>query len=167
MSKILLSFILTVVFQLSVSAGSKPANEQKRQEMQSLRMEKEKLHTKERLLRLKHLLNLQENQMDAWSAYEAHVEESAGNKMQMVNDLRNRRTAGLPTGVELAEANVARLERQLTEAKGRLSAFSEFYSVLNNDQRAAVDKLAHKKVRKAARKARGKMKQPKEPGEEN
>ena len=161
MSKLMLSVLLSALFAVTGSSIAEQANTKQRQEMQSLRMEKAKIHEQERLLRLKHKLNLEQNQMQAWDAYAAHVEANAGKKMRMVKELRQKTSdkGKLPSSLDLAEANIKRLESQLASAKQRLVIFSDLYQVLDDEQRATIDKLTHRKVRTKAREAREKRMQ--------
>ena len=156
MSKLILTFLLSTVFLITVPVTANPDNEKDRQEMMILKNEQAKLQAEERLLRLKQALNLKQEQMDAWATYEKHMKANAGKKMAMIAELRQKRaeTGKPPTSLELGKANIARLEQQLTTAKERLVVFSELYKVLDKEQQATVDKLALRKVRKAARNAR-------------
>ncbi|NNJ73260.1 MAG: hypothetical protein HKP09_08765, partial [Enterobacterales bacterium] len=52
------------------------------------------------------------------------------------------------------QQNVNRLERQLAHAQERLTVFSNLYNNLDEEQRATVDKLAIRKVKRQAKKLR-------------
>jgi len=156
MSKLLVAAILGTFLLSSLSISAGPANQKDRQEMQKIKIEQAKLNAKERLIKLKLALNLQNDQMKTWTKYENHMLESAGKKMLMTKKLRRKKKASgkPPTSIDLSKANIARLERQLSAAKEKLDIFSELYTVLNEEQRSTVDKLTLSKVKKAAQKTR-------------
>jgi len=131
-------------------------SEAERQEFATLKMEQAKLDAKERLLKLKLALTLRSEQMDAWTTYENHVYENAGNKRKMAVKLRKQKAeTGKPlTSIDLAEANVERLESQLATAKEGLVAFSSLYTILDDEQRTTVDKLTLRRIKEIAKKAR-------------
>ncbi len=150
--------ILSLASLLLVSVPSQAFNPsaEEKQEFAALKMEQAKLNAKERLLKLKLALNLRPEQMDAWAIYEEHIYESAGNKIQMAVKLRKQKaeTGQLPTSIDLAEANVERLESQLATAREGLVTFSGLYNILDDEQRTIVDKVALRRVKKIAQRAR-------------
>jgi len=148
--------ILTSCLMVAAPSFAVEPNNENRQEMRALKMEQAKLKIKEKMLKLKQALNLQPKQMDAWAAYESHALKNVDNKIQMVSKLRKKRaeTKKPPSSIDLAKANIARLENQLTTAKDKLVVFSKFYKVLNDEQKTTIDKLALKKVKHAASKVR-------------
>lgn len=162
MSKILQSILLSTLLILSLGVLAAPGNKaQNREEFHALRMEKAKLHAQERLLFLKQSLNLKESQLSAWQAYASHVEENSAKPRSMAGELRKKheQTGQPPTAIELAEANLLRLENKLVTARQQLAVFSELYQVLDQQQRATVDRLTLRKIKKEARKARGRKQQ--------
>jgi len=150
--------ILSIAGLLLVSVPSQAFNPsaEDKQEFAALKMEQAKLNAKERLLKLKLALNLRPEQMDAWAIYENQVYGNSGNIMQMAAKLRKQKaeTGQLPTSIDLAEANIERLKSQLAAAKEGLVAFSGLYNILDDEQRAIVDKGALRRVKKIAQKAR-------------
>ena len=156
MSKLLLTLLLSSFILTSVPliAGSDKNND--REEMRELRAQQAKLHSKERLIRLKTELNLTKEQQSAWAKYEAHAMENSGKRRIMSKRLRKSKAdnGSLPTGLELAEANVSRLEQNLSSAKNQLHAFSALYQVLNKEHRTTIDKLTRKRVRSEAKRVR-------------
>jgi len=156
MYKPLLILSLAGLLLVSVPTQALNPSAEEKQEFAALKMEQAKLNTKERLLKLKLALNLRPEQMDAWTTYENHVYENAGSKMQMAKKLRKQKaeTGQLPTSIDLAEANIERLQSELALAKSGLVTFSGLYNVLDDDQRAIVDKIALRRVKKIAQKAR-------------
>ena len=102
--------------------------------------------------------------MPVWTTYETHMLDNAGNHMKMIKKLKQSQadTGKPPSSIQMAEMNVERLEQQLETAKERLAVFSKLYAVLNEEQRATVDKLAHQKVRRAAGKVRSKKMEPRD-----
>ena len=158
MSKLLLSIIVSLSLLTTISVNAAKPSPEDRQELQAVKMEQAKLQTKERLLRLKQKLNLQEKQLAAWSSYENHMQESAGKQMFAAKELRQKYagTGKSPSSVDLAKANINRLEKKLELAKKRLVIFSDLYKVLNDEQRVVVDTIALRKVKKAAKEARNK-----------
>lgn len=158
MSKLLLSIIVALSLLTTTSIQAAKPSSDDRHELQAIKMEQAKLQTQERLLRLKQKLNLQEQQLNAWSSYEKHMQESAGKQMFVAKQLRQKyaKTGKPPSSIELAKANISRLEKKLKLAKERLVIFSGLYKVLNDEQRVVVDKIALRKVKKAAKEARNK-----------
>jgi len=156
MSKILTSVFICTLLLFSVTLEAAPANEKDREEIRALRIEKAKLHAKERLLFLKNALKLKQSQMTAWEAYSNHVKENSSNQMAMAAELRRKHaeTGSLPTALELVDANISRLEHKLATAKQQRTVFSELYQVLDAKQRATVDKLTLRKIKKEAREVR-------------
>ena len=156
MYKPLLILSLAGLLLVSVPAQAINPSAEEQQEFAALKMQQAKLNAKERLLKLKLALNLRSEQMDAWTTYETHVYENAGSKMQMTTKLRKQKaeTGQLPTSIDLAEANVERLESELTIAKNGLATFSSLYNILDDEQRAIVDKIALRRIKKIAEKAR-------------
>ena len=169
MSKTLLAFLFSTLLlgTISTAAGPNrdgPPNPEQSQEMRALKAEQAKLRAKEHLLQLKQALNLAQNQMPVWTTYETHMLDNAGNHMKMIKKLKQSQadTGKPPSSIQMAEMNVERLEQQLETAKERLAVFSKLYAVLNEEQRATVDKLAHQKVRRAAGKVRSKKMEPRD-----
>ena len=158
MSKFLLSILLSTLLLFTTSVAGSPANSADREEMRALKMEQAKLKKEEHLLQLKQALNLQQHQLAAWTTYETHMKENIGNNRQMIQQLKQSQAdSGIaPSSLQIAEANVARLEGQLVTAKERLAVFSDLYHVLDAEQQATIDKLTHRKLGKAARKMRHK-----------
>jgi len=156
MFKSTLTLILCGLFLVSVPAFAVEISNKDRQEMQDLKIEQAKLKAKEQLLKLKLALNLKPEQNDSWSAYETYVTKNTGHKMQMAFQLRKQKaeTGRLPTSIDLATANINRLESELTTAKERLVVFSKLYDVLDKEQRIKVDKLTLQKVKSIAAKTR-------------
>ncbi len=152
MFKLTKTLILLNCLIVAVPAFTAEPGNDSRQEMRALKVEQGKLKVKERLLKLKHALNLQPNQMKAWTNYETEAINQVDKKMLIASKLRQKKAkTGKPiTSIDLAKANITRLENQLTTAKERLVVFSKFYNVLNKEQQATIDKLAHKKVKRTA-----------------
>ncbi|MCP3674709.1 MAG: hypothetical protein GY829_09630 [Gammaproteobacteria bacterium] len=158
MSKLLLSIIVTLSLLTTISIQATKPNPENRQELQAIKMEKAKLQTQERLLRLKQTLNLQKQQLPAWSAYEKYMQASTNKQMFKAVDLRKQyyKTGIPPTSIDLAKANIDRLDKKLGLAKERLVIFSALYQELNDEQRATIDKMSLRKVKKAAKEVRKK-----------
>lgn len=156
MSKILLIITITALLLTSGSVLANPKTDSERSELRAVKMQQAKLHAKERLIRLKQALKLKDNQMSAWADYEQHVEESGASREAMVKQLRNKhdKTGKPPTSVDLAKLNVVRLEHKLSKAKTQLKAFTKLYTVLDDEQKETVDKLARKKIKHEAKKIR-------------
>lgn len=151
----LISFLL--LFAPTLSAD--PEKKKTQQELRALKMQQSKLQAKERLLRLKQSLNLEESQLQAWQTYSEHMLSQPEKKAKMVATLRQQgKKEGLPTSIDLADANIRRLEAQLKNAREQRAAFSAFYQALNEEQRSIIDKSALKKVKREARKVRDKRK---------
>jgi hypothetical protein len=130
-----------------------------RQEMMALRHQKATIEAKERLLKVKTALNLRDDQMAAWNEYETYMLGAQQERHIMMSQMQQRRMENRtpPNSLELAEMNVQRLERQLAEARDRLSVFTNLYAVLDEEQKEKVDKLSHHKIRKQAKELRKKM----------
>ena len=156
MYKPLLILSLAGLLLVSVPTQAFNPSAEEKQEFAALKMEQAKLNAKERLLKLKLALNLRPEQIDAWTTYENHVYENVGSKMQMAKKLRKQKaeTGQLPTSIDLAEANIERLQSELALAKSGLVSFSGLYNILDDEQRAIVDKVALRRVKKIAQKAR-------------
>ena len=156
MSKFLSIIIISVLLFSSQAIDAGPATAQEREEVRALKHEQMQLRAKARLLRLKKVLNLQEDQMEAWSIYESKILEKSSQIMEMGGNLREKYAdTGLrPNSLELAAANIARLEYKLAQAQDRLAIFTDFYQVLNDEQRATVDKLTLRKIRREAQRIR-------------
>ena len=76
MSKKLLIFIVSTFLLSGGVVLAEHKSESEKEELRAVKMQQAKLHAKERLLRLKHALKLNDSQTAAWSDYKKHVEES-------------------------------------------------------------------------------------------
>lgn len=156
MSKLILTFLTTALLLVTLSIGAALDSKQDREELRLVKLEQARLNATERLLGLKKMLNIKQNQIKAWEAYKKHVQDNSGIRMRMVDELRRKhdKTGKLPTSIELSQANISRLEHNLAVAKEQLAIFSELYKILDAEQKATIDKLALRKVQNEARKAR-------------
>ncbi len=163
MSKLLLTLAISSLALSSLllpstlnARPSEKAASADRAELRAIKMEKAKLHTQERLLKLKTALKLNENQMGDWKTYSDYMTSTSNNKLNALVSLKNKLTnaESPPTSIELAKLNITRLENKLSGAKNQLQAFSKLYKILDKAQRETVDKLARRKVHREAKSLR-------------
>jgi len=126
------------------------------EEMIELKTEQAQLKSKEKLLRLKTALNLRENQMSAWNSYENFMMNSSLKISESRVQMHKRRMEqkAPPTSVEMGEMHITKLEEKLANAKQKQAVFSKLYKNLDDTQKQTVDKMAHKKVKRMAKKLR-------------
>lgn len=155
-TKALAAIALALLLSQNAMAAKPTVDEETWQEMHQLRGQKAEVETKERLLKLKTALKLRDEQMASWGDYETHMLQAGEMRQNMRSAMRDRRMQreAPPNSLELAQQNVNRLEMQLAHARERLAVFSALYNDLDEEQRAIIDKLAHRKVKRNAKKLR-------------
>ena len=160
-SRTLLGLIIGTSCLFSIAEAKPVRDAEARAEMMQLRAQKATINAQERMLKLKTALELRENQQSAWNDYEAYMLNELSQKKSMMADVRERRMGkqAPPSSLELAQANVVRLEQQLNNAKQRLVVFADLYNVLDEEQRQTVDRLTHKKVKRMAKELRKRKRQ--------
>ncbi len=158
--RILVALLLTTGLAFTTISANPKVDPDTKRELLELKSQKAKLETQEKMLKVKTALELREDQMAAWNDYETYMLNEQSERHIMMKEMQERRINNEepPTSLELAQKNVERLERQLENARQRLVVYGNLYSVLDDDQRQKLDKLANKKVKRMARELRKRKK---------
>ncbi len=153
MSKLLSAILISTLLLTQFSINADDRRTQDRQEMRELKQQENELKAKQKILRLKSALNLQSDQGQAWVKYESSILQNMNQKREMATQLREkyRNTNQKPNALELAQANVSRLESKLEESKEQYLALEEFYNQLNDEQKQTIDKVVQRKIKNAAK----------------
>jgi hypothetical protein len=156
MSKLLSALFISTLLLTQISIYAEDRRSQDRHEMRELKQQENELRAKQRLLQLKSALNLQADQEQAWDKYEISILENMSQKREMTTQLRQkyRNTDQKPNALELAQANISRLESKLADTKDQYLALEEFYNFLNDEQKQMIDKVVQRKIKNAAKKLR-------------
>ena len=165
MSKLLSAILISTLLLTPFSIRAEETTVQNHSEMRELKQQENELKAKKRLLSLKSALKLQSNQAQAWNEYEASILQNINQKREMATLLREkyRNTNQKPNALELAQANVSRLESKLEKTKQQYLALEEFYGHLNDQQKHKIDKAIQRKIKHEASKLRKVRKSNKEP----
>ena len=152
-SRTLFGLLLISSLSLSTLAAEPKVDSQTKEELLELRTEKAKLSAQERLLKLKTVLELREDQLSAWNDYENYMLNEQSGSHTMMKDLRQRRAnnEAPPNSLELAQQNIQRLENQLANAQQRLIVFTDLYNTLDEEQQKKLDRATYRQIRKMAK----------------
>ncbi|MFT5452165.1 MAG: hypothetical protein ACI9N9_001653 [Enterobacterales bacterium] len=156
MSKILSTLLVATLLLTPCPISANESTAQNRHDMRELKQQQNELKAKQRLLRLKTSLNLQQDQAQAWDEYKTSILNNINQKREMTTQLRQkyRNTNQKPNALELAQANISRQESKLAKAKQQYADLEVFYGHLNGEQQKIIDKVVQRKIKNEAKKLR-------------